>query len=61
MPSLITEAKPIVQELTNEKFDGPAEETVNTPLKEEEDAMPLIGPETLVCHRSRFWMIWMKG
>ena len=50
MPSLIAEPNQCVQELTNEKFDGPAEETVNTPLKEEEDAMPLIGPETLVCH-----------
>ncbi|OWK09631.1 ARID4A [Cervus elaphus hippelaphus] len=50
MPSLIAEPNQCVQELTNEKCDGPAEETVNTPLKEEEDAMPLIGPETLVCH-----------
>uniref|UniRef100_A0A8C3WEB3 AT-rich interactive domain-containing protein 4A n=1 Tax=Catagonus wagneri TaxID=51154 RepID=A0A8C3WEB3_9CETA len=50
MPSLIAESNQCVQELTNEKSDSPAEETVNTPLKEEEDAMPLIGPETLVCH-----------
>ncbi|XP_054572001.1 AT-rich interactive domain-containing protein 4A isoform X4 [Eptesicus fuscus] len=50
MPSLIAESNQGIQELTSEKFDGPAEETVNTPLKEEEDTMPLIGPETLVCH-----------
>lgn len=50
MPSLIAESNQRIQELTSEKFDNPAEETVNTPRKEEEDAMPLIGPETLVCH-----------
>lgn len=50
MPSLIAESNQGIQELTSEKFDSPAEETVNTPLKEEEDTMPLIGPETLVCH-----------
>lgn len=50
MPSLIAESNQRIQELTSEKFDSPAEETVSTPLKEEEDAMPLIGPETLVCH-----------
>ncbi|XP_045436121.1 AT-rich interactive domain-containing protein 4A isoform X5 [Pipistrellus kuhlii] len=50
MPSLIAESNKGIQELTSEKFDSPAEETVNTPLKEEEDTMPLIGPETLVCH-----------
>ncbi|XP_037688552.1 AT-rich interactive domain-containing protein 4A isoform X1 [Choloepus didactylus] len=50
MPSLIAESNQCIQELTSEKFDSPAEETVNTPLKEEEDTMPLIGPETLVCH-----------
>ncbi|XP_077909890.1 AT-rich interactive domain-containing protein 4A isoform X3 [Halichoerus grypus] len=50
MPSLIAESNQRIQELTSEKSDSPAEETVNTPLKEDEDAMPLIGPETLVCH-----------
>lgn len=50
MPSLIAESNQGIQELTSEKFDSPVEETVNTPLKEEEDTMPLIGPETLVCH-----------
>ncbi|XP_053458326.1 AT-rich interactive domain-containing protein 4A isoform X2 [Nycticebus coucang] len=50
MPSLTAEAKQCVQPSTSEKSDDPVEETANTPLKEEEDAMPLIGPETLVCH-----------
>ncbi|EHH63664.1 hypothetical protein EGM_16676 [Macaca fascicularis] len=50
MPSLIAESNQCIQQLTNERFDSPAEETVNIPLKEDEDAMPLIGPETLVCH-----------
>ncbi|XP_058149350.1 AT-rich interactive domain-containing protein 4A isoform X2 [Dasypus novemcinctus] len=50
MPSLTAESNQCIQELAGEKFDNPAEETVNTPLKEEEDTMPLIGPETLVCH-----------
>ncbi|XP_036774855.2 AT-rich interactive domain-containing protein 4A isoform X6 [Manis pentadactyla] len=50
MPSLIAESNQHIQELASGKTDSPAEETVNTPLKEEEDAMPLIGPETLVCH-----------
>ncbi|XP_066129793.1 AT-rich interactive domain-containing protein 4A isoform X1 [Saccopteryx bilineata] len=50
MPSLIAESSQCIQELTSEKFDSPAKETVTTPLKEEEDVMPLIGPETLVCH-----------
>ncbi|XP_062944786.1 AT-rich interactive domain-containing protein 4A [Cynocephalus volans] len=50
MPSLIAESNQCIQELTSEKFDSSPEETVNTPLKEEEDTMPLIGPETLVCH-----------
>ncbi|XP_009004341.1 AT-rich interactive domain-containing protein 4A isoform X2 [Callithrix jacchus] len=50
MPSLIAESNQCIQQLTSERFDSAAEETVNTPLKEDEDAMPLIGPETLVCH-----------
>ncbi|XP_006891876.1 PREDICTED: AT-rich interactive domain-containing protein 4A [Elephantulus edwardii] len=50
MPSLIAESNQNIQELTSEKSSSPAEEIVNTSLKEEEDAMPLIGPETLVCH-----------
>ncbi|KAM5176873.1 AT-rich interactive domain-containing protein 4A isoform 3-T3 [Callospermophilus lateralis] len=50
MPSLTAESNQCAQESSGEKLDSPAEETVNTPLKEEEEAMPLIGPETLVCH-----------
>ncbi|XP_007519340.1 AT-rich interactive domain-containing protein 4A [Erinaceus europaeus] len=50
MPSLIAESSQCAQELTSEKCESLAEETVNIPLKEEEDSMPLIGPETLVCH-----------
>lgn len=50
MPSLTAEPNQGLQELTSEKSDSPAEEPVHTPLKEEEDVMPLIGPETLVCH-----------
>ncbi|XP_006864702.1 PREDICTED: AT-rich interactive domain-containing protein 4A [Chrysochloris asiatica] len=50
MPSLIAESNQCIKELASEKCDSPAEETVSTPLKEEEDLMPLIGPETLVCH-----------
>ncbi|XP_040598906.1 AT-rich interactive domain-containing protein 4A [Mesocricetus auratus] len=50
MPSLIAEPNQDIQEPTSEKVDSPAEEPVHTPPKEEEDVMPLIGPETLVCH-----------
>ncbi|XP_010339353.1 AT-rich interactive domain-containing protein 4A isoform X4 [Saimiri boliviensis] len=50
MPSLIAESNQCIQQLTSERFDSAAEETVIIPLKEDEDAMPLIGPETLVCH-----------
>ncbi|XP_049626277.1 AT-rich interactive domain-containing protein 4A isoform X2 [Suncus etruscus] len=50
MPSLVAESSPGAQELSGDKPDSPAEEVVAVPLKEEEDAMPLIGPETLVCH-----------
>lgn len=50
MPSLIAEPDQGIQEPTGVKPDSPAEEPAHTPLKEEEDVMPLIGPETLVCH-----------
>ncbi|XP_055451304.1 AT-rich interactive domain-containing protein 4A [Psammomys obesus] len=49
MPSLRAEPDQGIRELTSEQVDSPAEEPVHTPLKEE-DVMPLIGPETLVCH-----------
>ncbi|XP_074146333.1 AT-rich interactive domain-containing protein 4A isoform X3 [Sminthopsis crassicaudata] len=52
MPSLIAESEPPVQDLATENFDFPnAKESENVAVKEEEeDIMPLIGPETLVCH-----------
>ncbi|XP_051833703.1 AT-rich interactive domain-containing protein 4A isoform X2 [Antechinus flavipes] len=52
MPSLIAESEPPVQDLATENFDFPnAKESENVTVKEEEeDIMPLIGPETLVCH-----------
>ncbi|XP_075388016.1 AT-rich interactive domain-containing protein 4A [Tenrec ecaudatus] len=50
MPSLIAESNQCIQELTSETSESPAEETINTPPKEEEGTMPVIGPETLVCH-----------
>lgn len=50
MPSLVAESHQRAQEQSEEKLDGPAAEPETPPVKEEEDAMPLIGPETLVCH-----------
>ncbi|XP_058522478.1 AT-rich interactive domain-containing protein 4A isoform X2 [Ochotona princeps] len=50
MPSLTAESNQCRQELTSEKPHSPAPAALPTPLKEEEDTMPLIGPETLVCH-----------
>nr|XP_051678171.1 AT-rich interactive domain-containing protein 4A isoform X2 [Oryctolagus cuniculus] len=50
MPSLTAESNQCVQELGSEKSQCPAEESPPAALKEEEEAMPLIGPETLVCH-----------
>ncbi|XP_004871161.1 AT-rich interactive domain-containing protein 4A isoform X1 [Heterocephalus glaber] len=49
MPSLTAEAGQCRQELACEELEHHTKETASTPLKEE-DAMPLIGPETLVCH-----------
>ncbi|KFP67032.1 AT-rich interactive domain-containing protein 4A, partial [Cariama cristata] len=50
MPSLVAESVQHGQELRNEKFERPSEENENVPLKDEDDAMPQIGPETLLCH-----------
>uniref|UniRef100_A0A5F8H082 AT-rich interactive domain-containing protein 4A n=1 Tax=Monodelphis domestica TaxID=13616 RepID=A0A5F8H082_MONDO len=51
MPSLIAESEEQVKDVASENFDFPSEETENVVVKEEEeDVMPLIGPETLVCH-----------
>ncbi|XP_074092004.1 AT-rich interactive domain-containing protein 4A isoform X1 [Macrotis lagotis] len=53
MPSLIAESEQQVQDLATENLDFPvSEESENIAVKEEdeEDVMPIIGPETLVCH-----------
>ncbi|KFP87805.1 AT-rich interactive domain-containing protein 4A, partial [Apaloderma vittatum] len=50
MPSLVAESVQRGQELRNEDFERPSEENENIPLKDEDDAMPQIGPETLLCH-----------
>ncbi|NWH63242.1 ARI4A protein, partial [Geococcyx californianus] len=49
MPSLVAESVQHAQELRSENFERPSEEE-NVPLKDEDDAMPQIGPETLLCH-----------
>ncbi|XP_019406439.1 PREDICTED: AT-rich interactive domain-containing protein 4A isoform X2 [Crocodylus porosus] len=50
MPSLVAESDQRVQQLMNENFECPSEESGNVPLKDEDDTMPQIGPETLLCH-----------
>ncbi|XP_040456304.1 AT-rich interactive domain-containing protein 4A isoform X1 [Falco naumanni] len=50
MPSLVAESVQHGQEPRNENFECPSEENENVPLKDEDDAMPQIGPETLLCH-----------
>ncbi|NXJ67946.1 ARI4A protein, partial [Rostratula benghalensis] len=50
MPSLVAEAVQHGQELRSENFECPPEENENVPLKDEDDAMPQIGPENLLCH-----------
>ncbi|NXX92880.1 ARI4A protein, partial [Centropus bengalensis] len=50
MPSLVAESVQHGQELGNESFKRPSEENENVPLKDEDDTMPQIGPETLLCH-----------
>ncbi|XP_037757107.1 AT-rich interactive domain-containing protein 4A isoform X3 [Chelonia mydas] len=50
MPSLVAESDQHVQELTNENFECTSEENEHIPLKDEDDTMPQIGPETLLCH-----------
>ncbi|KAM9556395.1 AT-rich interactive domain-containing protein 4A isoform 2-T2 [Guaruba guarouba] len=50
MPSLVAESVQHTQELRNEISERPSEENENVPLKDEDDAMPQIGPETLLCH-----------
>ncbi|XP_009993401.1 PREDICTED: AT-rich interactive domain-containing protein 4A [Chaetura pelagica] len=50
MPSLVAESVQQGQELRNETLERPSEESENVPLKDEDDTMPQIGPETLLCH-----------
>ncbi|XP_061318400.1 AT-rich interactive domain-containing protein 4A isoform X2 [Pezoporus flaviventris] len=50
MPSLVAESVQHTHELRNEISERPSEENENVPLKDEDDAMPQIGPETLLCH-----------
>ncbi|NWX23797.1 ARI4A protein, partial [Aegotheles bennettii] len=50
MPSLVAESVQHGQELRSENLERPSEENENVPLKDEDDAMPQIGPETLLCH-----------
>ncbi|XP_061199570.1 AT-rich interactive domain-containing protein 4A [Neopsephotus bourkii] len=50
MPSLVAESVQHTQELRNDISECPSEENENVPLKDEDDAMPQIGPETLLCH-----------
>ncbi|XP_010179616.1 PREDICTED: AT-rich interactive domain-containing protein 4A isoform X2 [Mesitornis unicolor] len=50
MPSLVAESVQHGQELRNEDLERPSEENESVPLKDEDDAMPQIGPETLLCH-----------
>uniref|UniRef100_A0A8C3V217 AT-rich interaction domain 4A n=1 Tax=Catharus ustulatus TaxID=91951 RepID=A0A8C3V217_CATUS len=49
MPSLVAESVPHAAELRNDNFQRPAE-AESAPLKDEDDTMPQIGPETLLCH-----------
>ncbi|XP_042309519.1 AT-rich interactive domain-containing protein 4A isoform X2 [Sceloporus undulatus] len=50
MPSLVAELDQHLQTRGNEHFDCSSEENRNIPLKDEDDSMPQIGPETLLCH-----------
>lgn len=50
MPSLVAESVQHSQEPRHENSERPSEENESVPLKDEDDAMPQIGPETLLCH-----------
>lgn len=50
MPSLVAESVQRLQARGSDCFECSSEENCNTPLKDEEDSMPQIGPETLLCH-----------
>ncbi|KAL7992765.1 hypothetical protein Chor_017021 [Crotalus horridus] len=50
MPSLVAESDQRLHVRGSEHFDCSSEENRSTLLKEEDDSMPQIGPETLLCH-----------
>ncbi|KAJ7345409.1 hypothetical protein JRQ81_001359, partial [Phrynocephalus forsythii] len=50
MPSLVAESDQRLQVQGGEHFDGSSKAHQNALLKDEEDAMPQIGPENLLCH-----------
>ncbi|XP_013912172.1 PREDICTED: AT-rich interactive domain-containing protein 4A [Thamnophis sirtalis] len=50
MPSLVAESDQRLHVRGSEPFDGSSEENRSTLLKDEDDSMPQIGPETLLCH-----------
>ncbi|XP_053110206.1 AT-rich interactive domain-containing protein 4A [Hemicordylus capensis] len=50
MPSLVAESDQRLHVRGGEHFESSLEENHSTPLKDEDDSMPQIGPETLLCH-----------
>ncbi|KAM9381097.1 AT-rich interactive domain-containing protein 4A isoform 2-T2 [Phaethornis superciliosus] len=50
MPALVAESVQHGKEQRKENLERPPEENENVPLKDEDDSMPQIGPETLLCH-----------
>ncbi|XP_070606214.1 AT-rich interactive domain-containing protein 4A isoform X3 [Erythrolamprus reginae] len=50
MPSLVAESDQRLHVRGSEPFDCSSEENRSTLLKDEDDSMPQIGPETLLCH-----------
>ncbi|KFP06444.1 AT-rich interactive domain-containing protein 4A, partial [Calypte anna] len=50
MPALVAESVQHGKEQRNENLEHPPEEKEDVPLKDEDDSMPQIGPETLLCH-----------
>ncbi|XP_065603908.1 AT-rich interactive domain-containing protein 4A isoform X2 [Cyrtonyx montezumae] len=50
MPSLVAESVQHRQELRGDNLQCPSVGNESVPLKDEDDTMPQIGPETLLCH-----------
>ncbi|XP_077180092.1 AT-rich interactive domain-containing protein 4A [Paroedura picta] len=50
MPSLVAESDQRLQARGGDGCECPPEENRHAPSKDEEDSMPQIGPETLLCH-----------